>query len=204
VRRVGVSCVMGRRRLAIMGSREEAPSMYEMEGASQSRGSTVRSLGPRICGTSPPSPGGAWANSGRLGARLPRRRLPGGGSPGGWTRRELRAPGARLRELPVLWCSLTLGFPPDPGHRLWWRAKFLPPPKELRKRPEEPFFKILCDGAAHPQRRLCYPQAGARCPPVVPQFIHTRAHTGPAQPDGGGARWLRQWGVRRTPSQRRA
>jgi hypothetical protein len=36
------------------------------------------------------------------------------------------------------------------------------------------YFKILCDGLAHPQKQLRYPQSDARCPRVVHRFIHTR------------------------------
>src|SRR3954454_7642904 len=53
---------------------EEAPSMYEMEGASAPSAATARSLGPRNRGAAPPSPGRALANPGRLGVHLPERR----------------------------------------------------------------------------------------------------------------------------------
>jgi hypothetical protein len=134
----------------------------------------VRSLGPRIRGTRhhrsaeprrtpvdsvPASSEGAFR----------------GGSPVGWTLSRTPASRCSLSRTPGPLCSLTLRFPLEPGHPLWWRAKFVSLPKGLRKRLEEPIFKILCDGSAHPQERLRYPQGEARCPPVVHQFIHTGA-----------------------------
>jgi hypothetical protein len=105
----------------------------------------------------------------------PRKAPSGGGSP---VRRPVANSSSEcsLPRTPGPWCSLALRFPPELGHRLWWRARFLSPPKELRKRLEGSIFKILYDGSARPQEQLRYPQAEARCPPVVHQFIHTRAH----------------------------
>jgi hypothetical protein len=76
--------------------------MYEMEGAPQSHSSNGPIARPANPRNTPPSLGGVSANSGRLGTRLPRRRLPGATRQLGGPCRELRHPGARSRGLPVL------------------------------------------------------------------------------------------------------
>jgi hypothetical protein len=116
--------------------------MYEMEGASRSRGSNGPIARPANPRNPPPSLGGASANSGRLGARRPGRRLPR------WLA-GLVDPVANsgLQVLALAnsrsWCSLTLRFPSEPGHRLWWRARFLSPLKDLRKRLEEAISRFF-------------------------------------------------------------
>jgi hypothetical protein len=56
-------------------------------------------------------------------------------------------------------CSLTLRFPPEPGHRLWWRARCLPPPKDLRKRPEEPISRFFARVRVIHRRRQVTPRS---------------------------------------------
>ena len=144
-----------RKHLESLGAgKEEAPSMYEMEGASQSHvpnGPIARPANPR---NTPPSVGKASANPGRLGARLPERRLPRAA-------RQLGNPAANsgLRS-PALansqpWCSLlALRFPSEPGHRLWWRERFVVLPEGLRKRLEEPISRF-CEMARIIHRTGC-------------------------------------------------
>jgi hypothetical protein len=144
LRRFGVSSTMEARAPGNNGvdSRGEAPSMYEMEGASQSHGSNGPIARPANPRNPPPSSGEASANSGRHGARLPRRRLPGWLA-SGWTLSQTPASKCSLPRTPGAWCSLTLRFPSEPGHHLWWRGKFLSPLKDLRKRLEEPISRFF-------------------------------------------------------------
>jgi hypothetical protein len=115
--------------------------MYEMEGASQFRGPNGPIARPANPRNTPPSLGRASANPGRLGACLPERRLPRAA-------RQLGNPAANsgLRVLALAnsrsWCSLTLRFPSEPGHRLWWRERFLALPEDLRKSLEEPVSRF--------------------------------------------------------------
>jgi nucleoid-associated protein YgaU len=76
--------------------------MYEMEGASQPSGANGPIARPAKPRSTPPSPGKASTNPGRLGARLPERRLSRTARQLGKPYRELWAPVTRSRELPVL------------------------------------------------------------------------------------------------------
>ena len=106
--------------------------MYEMEGASQPSGANGPIARPAIPRSTPPSVGKASTNPGRLGARLPERRL-------SRAARQLGNPVANsgLRALAIAnsrsWCSLTSEVSLRVGHRLWWRERFLAPPEDQRK-----------------------------------------------------------------------
>ena len=159
--------------------------MYEMEGASQPRGSNGPIARPANPRNPPPSLGEASANSGRLGARLSRT-APSGWLTSGWTCRELRRRLPALAELPVP----VLAGPrvsPGAGSPSLVACEISIAAERPAQEAGGSDFKILCDGLTHPQKWPRYPQFKARCPPVVHQFIHTRAHTESRQPycDGG-------------------
>jgi hypothetical protein len=150
--------------------------MYEMEGAPRSRGSNGPIARPANPRNPPPSLGGASANSGRLGARLPGRRLPRAARRSGGPCRETPASKCSLSRTPGPWCSLTLRFPPEPGPPSLVACEISIAAQTPAQEAGGPIFKILWDRPAHPQKRLRYPQAEARCPPVVHQFIHKPAY----------------------------
>jgi hypothetical protein len=76
--------------------------MYEMEGASQPQRRQRSDRSARESAEHATIIGRASANPGRLGARLPERRLSRAARQLGKPCRELWAPGTRSRELPVL------------------------------------------------------------------------------------------------------
>ena len=92
---------------------------------------------------------------------------PGGDPPGGrplanfTTARPLARTASASARRP--WVS------PGSGHRLWWRARFLPPPPPPRKSLENTISGFF----PHPQNRPRYPQVETGYPPVVHRFIHT-------------------------------
>jgi hypothetical protein len=139
---------------------------------SGANGPIARPAKPR---STPPSPGRASTNPGRLGARLLERRLSRAARQFGKPCRELWAPGTRSRELPVLVLadpevSLRAGSPSLVAREISSAAGR--PAQEL----EGASLKILWDGSDHPQNRPRYPQAEACCPPVIHRFINRRAH----------------------------
>jgi hypothetical protein len=154
--------------------RVEAPSMYEMEGASRSNGLTSDYSGRDSAEPATVARLSLGELRSRRGAHPPEGAFRSG-SPVGGPVRGLRSPSARYRELSAR-CPLTPRFPSEPGHRLRWRARFLPPREDLRKRLDGPISKILCGVSGHPQMKRRYPQAGPRYPPVVHRFIHTHGH----------------------------
>jgi hypothetical protein len=125
-----------------MDCKGEAPSMYEMEGASRSCGCE----GPiaRARESAEPATIARQCLDRLRSTRCPpsRKAPSGSGSP-------VRCPVANsgskgsLPRTPFRWCSLTRRFPPELGHRRWWRARFLSPPNELRKRLEEAISRFF-------------------------------------------------------------
>lgn len=110
-----------------------------------------------------------WAHIGRHDARLPRRRLSRGRLARVVDHLRTPEPLARLRELPALTSAGPRGFPLRPGHRLWWRGRFLPPPNVGRKGLEKSISRFF----VRPQGTSGYPHVGACYPPVVHRFVHT-------------------------------
>lgn len=166
--------------------------MYEMEGASQSRGANGPIARPANPRNPPPSLGGTSANSGRLGARLPRRRLPG--------RPASRVNPVANSDVQVLARAnsrpLVLADPevsPGAGSPSLVACEISIAAERPAQEAGGTNFRILGDGTTHPQKRLRYPQSEPRCPPVVHQFIHTRAPTLVGTTvRRRGPRWLRQ------------
>jgi hypothetical protein len=148
--------------------------MYEMEGASQSRGSNGPIARPANPRNPPPSLGGASTNSGRLGARLRGRRLPRAARQ--WVDPFANS-GFQVLAL-ANFRSLVLADPevsPRAGSPSLVACEISIAAERPAQEAVGTYFKILCDGSARPQKRLRYPQAEARCPPVVHQLIHTHA-----------------------------
>ena len=167
--------------------REEAPSTYEAEGASQFHNSNspiARTA--KTCGTHHRRI--ANLDEHRSTRCPPSQKAPSQKRLASGNQRRIPNPAARLRKLPNP-VPANPGVSPETDHHLWWRARFLPPPHAQRKSPDEPISRI----SIHPQDRPRYPHVRARYPPVVHRFIHTRrpiAGRSPGHPSvalGGGA-----------------
>jgi hypothetical protein len=180
------------------GSKEEAPSTYEVEGASQFRDPTVRSLGPRLCGTRQhrsaslgehrstrcPSPQKA-PSRGRLARVVDHLRTP----------RRHRSPLSQASGPPG--CPLTLRFPLESGHRLWWRAQISTAAERPAQGAGAGDFKLFCSSTGAVELPPCRGMLSTGCPPVHPQGGSKRPPAGGRSRRSQGCRNLHPQGCRK-------